>query len=107
MTAREAMDNLMTGLTNIEDFEEALEIINGVVNNDNGVGEGQDESNSMWEQRYMGLRQAYEKKWGEYTSDDNVRSVLSESVSSGFNRVDGYRPAKLTELDMSFDGSTE
>lgn len=107
MTAREALDQLTAGMDNVVDFDEALEVLNDMVNtpNDPMTAEG----NSMWEQRYRELRSTYEKRWGEYRRPDTVRSVVDESISSGFRREDAYdrEPISIEDLDMQFDGRTE
>ena len=106
MTAREALDKLTAGMDNLVDFDEALEVLNDMVNRPTEPLTA--EGNSMWEQRYKDLRAIYEKRWGEYTRPDTVKSVVGEAISSGFTREGSYtEPISLNDLDMQFNGSTE
>lgn len=108
MTEREALDKLMAGMDNIVDFEEALEVLNNMVNSPKDVSR-LEEGNSMWEQRYREVRDAYERRWGDYRRPDTVRNVVDESIRSGFTREDAYQgePPSLDDLNMSFDARTE
>lgn len=106
MTAREALDKLTAGIDSVVDFDEALEVLNDMVNRPTEPLTA--EGNSMWEQRYKDLRATYEKRWGEYTRPDTVKSVVGEAISSGFTREGSYtEPISLDDLDMQFNGSTE
>lgn len=108
MTAREALDQLTAGMDNIVDFDEALEVLNDMVNRPAEVSQDL-EGNSMWEQRYRELRDTYERRWGEYRRPDTVRNVVDESISSGFRREDAYEreAPTLNDLNLAFDARTE
>lgn len=107
MEGREALQMVMAGLPDIENYSEALEVLADLVNR----REPDPEPSGDWEEKYKGLRREYERRFGEYTRPDPVRNVVDESIRAGFSREGAYErdtePIGLNDLDMLFDARTE
>lgn len=107
MEAREALQMVMGGLPDIENYSEAIEVLADLVNR----REPDPGPSGDWEEQYKSLRREYERRFSEYTRPDTVRNVVDESIRAGFDREDAYNRDRedigLADLDMSFDARTE
>lgn len=102
MTKQEALDLIIGGLPDPENFTDALDILK---NNIETEGLSQEGESGEWRSKYEKMREEYFKRWGEETKPTAVKNVVDESIMSGFSKEE--EPVTINDLDMSFDGRTE
>lgn len=93
MDFKEALDELIDAVANVEEHGDAIEFLQ------NYGGERSGESESVWEEKYARLESEYKKRFKEKMGEGTTRA---DDKDESKNETE-----EITVEDLDFDGRTE
>ena len=85
MTKEEALEKIIDGLDNLEEFDEALDVLRG-------------DSDNVWESRYIELKEKYKKRFKESLNKTGL--IEKEDTNVDEDTI-------VTWTDIDFTGENE
>lgn len=93
MTYDEALNGVIEGITNLEDYDEHLSVLRSAAET-----MARAEADENWEEKYNKLSELYRKRFSERAGGDEAPPKDEEPEE---------KEIKFDDIDLDFDGRTE